>query len=209
MGEVISVFLWPRTRFSKTKHPDRAASFNEFYLGIFPREQQVSNGADVRVDDNAVCSARFKIQEAVEHYIPASVWSQEIQYVIDLGAAPGGWTGYLLEQSKRVAAVDPAVMDEIEPSSEWTHIQKVSAEAHEELGKFHSHYDLLVCDMNRSPREAASFCLQVSDYIRPGGWMILTLKLPRKPNKREIREMKRDMRSDLQDQWDVLEFAWL
>ena len=137
------------------------------------------------------------------------MWENEIKYVIDLGAAPGGWTGYLLEQSKRVASVDPATMDDIQPSSDWVHIQKVSSEAREELGQFHPTYDLLVCDMNRGPREAAEFCLQVSDYIRPGGWFILTLKLFQKPNKREIRNLKRDMEADLKDQWQVKDIVWL
>jgi len=206
--DVISVFLWPKAKFSKTKYPDRP-SRNEFYLGIFSRDEQVLNSPDARREDSAVCSARYKIQECVEHCLPQSVWENEIHHVIDIGAAPGGWTGFLLEKGKRVAAVDPAIIDLIKPSDDWIHIQKVVQDGQEELKRFHESYDLLVCDMNRDPIEASSLCLEVAPLLRSGGWFILTLKLPNKPSKKEIRQAENNLRKKLEPDFHVTDVAWL
>ncbi len=52
--------------------------------------------------------SEFKLIEAVEHF---NVDISKIKSCIDVGAAPGGWTHYLLENGVKVLAIDNALLD--------------------------------------------------------------------------------------------------
>ena len=52
--------------------------------------------------------SEFKLIEAVEHF---NVDLSRIKSCIDVGAAPGGWSHYLLENGVKVLAIDNALLD--------------------------------------------------------------------------------------------------
>jgi tRNA(Ser,Leu) C12 N-acetylase TAN1 len=95
---------------------------------------------------------------------------------LDLGSAPGGWAKALAELGAQVTAVDPADLDpSVEALPSVQHL-RMRAEAlldrHEVLGSF----DLLTCDMNVDPEEAAALMCRLAGLVRPGAPAIMTVK---------------------------------
>ncbi|KAL3680978.1 hypothetical protein R1sor_023934 [Riccia sorocarpa] len=97
---------------------------------------------------------------------------------MDLGASPGAWTQFLSRHIRRVVAVDPAEFSEQALQPNVTHIRKLAQDATEELvalseGKG---YDMLVCDVNRHPVEAANLVAPLLPHLKAGALLVLTLK---------------------------------
>ena len=66
-----------------------------------------------------VSRARHKLQEAIDTFrIPVSGATQ----VLDLGAAPGGWTAVLVEAGASVVAVDPGALSPAVAAHPASHI---------------------------------------------------------------------------------------
>ncbi|KAG6541600.1 hypothetical protein Mapa_016993 [Marchantia paleacea] len=97
---------------------------------------------------------------------------------MDLGASPGAWTQFLSKHIHRVVAVDPAELNGQVLQHNVTHIRKLAQDATEELVAWSEGkgYDLLVCDVNRHPVEAAKLVSPLLPYLKEGGLLVLTLK---------------------------------
>ncbi|BBN14720.1 hypothetical protein MPTK1_6g13900 [Marchantia polymorpha subsp. ruderalis] len=97
---------------------------------------------------------------------------------MDLGASPGAWTQFLSKHIQRVVAVDPAELNGQVLQQNVTHIRKLAQDATEELVAWSEGkgYDLLVCDVNRHPVEAAKLVSPLLPYLKEGGLLVLTLK---------------------------------
>lgn len=128
-----------------------------------------------------VSRAEHKLAEALEMFPVALPVGGT---AIDLGAAPGGWTYLLAERGVTVYAVDPG---ELHPAvaahPRVTHL-RCRAEDLDlaarvgDVGSLDECVDLVVDDMNLDPADSARALSAVGQCLRPGGWAIMTIKLP-------------------------------
>lgn len=148
-------------------------------------------------DDNTICRAYKKLQEAWERYsfgAPAKQRSNltSSTVAIDCGAAPGGWSQFLLKevQCHRVYAVDPGKLSEtlLQENERLRYmpmkIQDALPLIQRELGEAaistSPPVSIWVCDMNCRDLSFPIDCLinarQVG-LIGPGTFFVLTVKL--------------------------------
>jgi len=116
---------------------------------------------------------------------------------VDVGAAPGGWTGFLANYQKRVSviAIDPAELDPAVNSLENVlHLKhkaevvsseegNLLAKSGEELvgAKWKEKFRLLVCDANMDIRDTVrELVIPLAQYLASGGILVVTLKLGRR-----------------------------
>lgn len=124
------------------------------------------------VREDTVSRAEFKLLEAIEMFdIPMRPdWT-----AVDLGAAPGGWTKVLLERGMHVIAVDPA---ELAPAvAAHPNVRYIRGLAQAFIKDNKLKLDLAVNDMKMDAAESAGIMSDLARQIRPGGLIVLTLKL--------------------------------
>ena len=145
--------------------------------------------------------AELKIAEALQllsqeetlHIFPPSDPPDPL-LVVDVGAAPGGWTGFLARHSPTVSvlAVDPSVLSPAVSSlSRVTHLQckaelltadRLAREASAMVGpRWASNLRLIVCDANLDIRDTLrELVLPLASFLPARGVLIVTLKLGRR-----------------------------
>jgi len=124
--------------------------------------------------DDALSRAKKKLMEAVDVF-ELDLESGAGRHAIDLGAAPGGWTQYLLEKGFSVVAVDPAELDARLASDRLMHFRGT---AERFFGRSGESADLLASDMRMDARDAARMLVSAARMLKAGGSVITTLKLP-------------------------------
>lgn len=145
------------------------------YAGISRPEHNISdwNGGAVRFqrEEGQISRAKFKLLEAEMTF---GIDFRAFREALDIGAAPGGWTSFLLERGLTVTAVDPAKMHpSLLNSPNLTVLRKNAGEV-----KFREQqFDLLVCDMSWSPKLTAKLVSELLYALVPGGTAIVTVKL--------------------------------
>ena len=94
---------------------------------------------------------------------------------LDLGAAPGGWTGVLLAKGfGRVFAVDPAhLAEELQGDPRVIHCREKAHELRLKRGSV----DLMVCDANWNMDAVVKTVNKLAPCLRSGAAVIVTLKL--------------------------------
>lgn len=100
------------------------------------------------------------------------------QTAIDLGAAPGGWTYYLLKQGCKVTAVDNGSL-KIPNIASLPGILSVVKTDGMLFAPAEKEYDWLCCDMLRPPRQTLELLAKWIEH----GWMksfVVNVKLPQK-----------------------------
>lgn len=151
------------------------ATENALYAGISSPKDNLSdwNGGAVRFqkEEGQISRAKFKLLEAEKVF---EIDFTSFKDALDIGAAPGGWTSFLLERGMYVTAVDPAKMHpSLMESDRLTYLQKNADSV-----KFRDHqFDLLVCDMSWSPKLTAKLVTELLYSLTPGGTAIVTVKL--------------------------------
>ncbi|MCM3126686.1 SAM-dependent methyltransferase [Paenibacillus provencensis] len=160
---------------------------DRLYAGISAPQDNLSdwNGGAVRFqkEEGQISRAKFKLLEAEKTLgIPFSSFHS----ALDIGAAPGGWTSFLLERGLHVTAVDPAKMN---PSLlDHPNLNYISKNAGDV--KFRDNeFDLLVCDMSWSPKLMARLVTGLLDSLQSGGTAVVTVKLMHKKPMALIREV--------------------
>ena len=111
----------------------------------------------------------------------------EKQFVaIDVGASPGGWTKALADNGVKVYAIDPAVLDPLVIAlPDVIHVKKMGEAAVEDLKVAKCMADLIVCDINQPPYRVASVLLQMMEFLKPGGSILMTMKFNGKGREHE------------------------
>lgn len=126
--------------------------------------------------------AEFKIREALKAF---DVEVTNDFRVLDVGAAPGGWTKVLAGMARRVVAVDPADLHpSVEEMSNVTHLRCRAEDLPEDIGEF----DLITNDMNISPTESADIMNALAERLREGGAAIMTVKFVTRERRKHTRE---------------------
>ncbi len=131
--------------------------------------------------------AQWKLREALDAFgIDLAPGSE----ALDLGSAPGGWALALAERGCRVTAVDPAALDEAAAGHpNVTHLRE-RAEDLAERASWRERFDLLTCDMNTDPAEAARALCALAPMLKPGAPAIMTVKFPTRRRKRHEMEAR-------------------
>src|SRR6266536_574294 len=103
----------------------------------------------------------------------------EGERVLDLGAAPGGWTRLLLDAHLSVIAVDPANLDpRLSRRARLEHYRGYADNFLAEAIKRHIRFDIIVNDMRMDAREAARELDNAAECLRAEGIVISVFKLP-------------------------------
>jgi len=144
--------------------------------------------------------AELKLAEAFQLLTPAEEnfifpKSRSELLAVDVGAAPGGWTGYLATLTKSrtsIVAIDPAELEEgVADRPNVVHLKHKAQDvaggmldqaATRLVGQnWKESYRLLVCDANLDVRNTLKeLVLPLTGDLLPGGLLILTLKLKRR-----------------------------
>lgn len=119
-----------------------------------------------------VSRARHKLEEAIDTFrIPVGPSTR----VLDLGAAPGGWTAFLMEAGATVIAVDPgALSPAVAAHPRVSHLRCRIEEASLTCRPF----GLIVNDMSLDPTESAALMCRAACSLESGGHAVMTIKLP-------------------------------
>jgi 23S rRNA (cytidine2498-2'-O)-methyltransferase len=117
--------------------------------------------------------AEFKLLEAL-HVFGIELPPRGI--VLDLGAAPGGWTRVLRQQEQYVTAVDPADLHPSLKADTKVRHKRMSAEAY--LAEDPDTFDIIVNDMRQDARDSARLMVKYAHCLYPHGMGLMTFKLP-------------------------------
>jgi len=159
---------------------------NTAYVGVTDSENLVVK--PIRVSrkyakgERPFTRAEHKIREALEAF---NVEVKPDHEVLDLGAAPGGWTKVLAGVARRVVAVDPAALEpEVEKMPNVIHMRCRAEEITDDAGLF----DLVTNDMNLSPAESAKITVTIAPRLRKGGFAVMTVKFVTRDRKKHVEE---------------------
>lgn len=147
------------------------------YLGLSLAQQNLSSWAGgvrrLAREKEQISRAEFKLLEAMEQF---GIDLPPQGHVLDLGAAPGGWTRVLRQRGWRVTAVDPAQLHPSLQSDKQVHHLRMAAEV--ALTQHHNSFDLIVNDMRLDARDSARLMVAYAPQLVANGRAIVTLKLP-------------------------------
>ncbi|WP_088335512.1 SAM-dependent methyltransferase [Methanopyrus sp. KOL6] len=128
-----------------------------------------------------ISRAQLKLRELLKRH-PYIV--REGSDVIDLGAAPGGWSYELARrvESGTVYAVDPGDLHpKVLELDNVVHLKKRAEELTED--DIEGRVRLVTSDLNRIHTEATEITLSVADeFLEPGGFIVQTVKLAVDPS---------------------------
>jgi 23S rRNA (cytidine2498-2'-O)-methyltransferase len=170
-------------------------SANKMFAGISKPSDNLSDwsGGAIRFlkEEDQISRAKFKLLEAEQRF---GLDFQYARAALDIGAAPGGWTSFLLERGLRVTAIDPASMHpSLQGKPNLTIYKKNAADVKLRQDEF----DLLVCDMSWNPRQMARLVADLLYALQSGGTAIITVKLMQKKPFQTIRELMQIFESSL------------
>lgn len=161
------------------------------YIGWSTPEENLSSWSGgaihFRKEDGDISRAKFKLMEAEEAF---RLDFGEFYSALDIGAAPGGWSSFLLEKGLRVTAVDPADMHpSLLRERGFTYVKKNAANVRFPDGEF----DLLVCDMSWDPLNMAALVKRLLPAVSREGTVLTTVKLMHGKAFATLREVERIM----------------
>ena len=131
--------------------------------------------------------AQWKIREALAQFgIEVGPQSR----ALDLGSAPGGWAAALAEQATEVVAVDPADLDPRVASLPNVCHLRCRAEELLDRNDLAASFDLLTCDMNVDPRQAAETLCQLAPLLKAGAPAVMTIKYVSRARRRHEQEAR-------------------
>lgn len=169
----------PRDVVSIVVHRDRA------YVGLSDVRDNLSSWAGgahhFARRAGQLSRAEFKLLEALETF---DVRLEAGGRVLDLGAAPGGWTRVLRERGQEVTAVDPA---RLHPSLRAdAGVRHVATTAESFLARAEGRFAGIFDDIRQEPRQAAALMRRAAGSLAPSGVALVTLKLRRRERLEQI-----------------------
>ncbi|KAJ1459358.1 S-adenosyl-L-methionine-dependent methyltransferase [Pelagophyceae sp. CCMP2097] len=193
------------------------------YLGTCDAAEEFAVHPDVassKLDVGHVSRAYFKLNEACIRWPGLPIGPGKV--VVDVGASPGGWLEVCIERGcKTVVGIDPAVLDErlgarrhVEDASEATegvwHVPLKVENSGVALRRY-APFDAIVMDANMHPMAALQPLVEVVvPLMRPGGWLVLTLKQPNGKGGKFTEAINNEVVAALRSaHFSVVEVAWL
>lgn len=162
-----------------TPAPDGAA-----WIGLSAAAHNLSNwvGGMRRFarEEGQISRSEFKLLEALEVF---AIDMPPRGVVLDLGAAPGGWTRVLRRLGQYVTAIDPGDLDPRLAADSHIRHRRVTAERF--LAEEHESFDFIVNDMRMDARDSARLMAAYAGRLYPHGGALMTLKLPEQ-NRRAV-----------------------
>ena len=138
---------------------------------------------------DTISRAGAKIAEALHYLLLYRTPLKEGSHWIELGACPGGMTSELLARNQRVTAIDRAPLDKrLDGRPGLKFFLDDVAVFQPRAG---TTYDALLCDMNGPPEESIAQVIRLSRFLKPGGLVVFTLKVPRIDSVEEPNELFR------------------
>jgi len=149
----------------------------EGHLGVSHAADNLSDWAGgarrFKAEPEQISRAEFKLLEAMETFKLA--WPNNGS-ALDLGAAPGGWTRITRLHRLRVTAIDPADLDPRLAADPGVRHLRHTAQRY--LPGTDDTFDVILNDMRMDARDSAQLMLTARRNLKPGGWAVMTLKLP-------------------------------
>lgn len=142
-------------------------------------------------NQDTVNRAEVKMKEAFDVF---GLNEKKIESCLDIGASPGGWTNFMVKRGARVVAIDKGaleydrlatkdvkVIDDLKDYSEGNAVLHIRANISdtEKLPIRESSFDMLAIDTNTDYLESSRIANSLSAYLKPGGFLVMTLKLPK------------------------------
>ncbi|MFC4766967.1 SAM-dependent methyltransferase [Effusibacillus consociatus] len=191
--EALDPFLLEKGAVPVVQNPDIVMSIfltgSQAYFGMSTPIENLSDwpGGAVRFrrEENQASRSRFKLEEAcVVFGIQLSAYNR----ALDLGAAPGGWTSFLLDQGLQVTAVDTGAMNpELLENPNLEFVKANTAEVFFEEDSF----DMMTCDMSWDPLHTAKIVNRLAPCLRKDGVLVVTIKLMHKKIFKTVEEFVR------------------
>jgi len=137
--------------------------------------------------------AEHKIKEAIKAF------KLEIKRdfrVLDVGAAPGGWTRVLASLADNVVAVDPADLDpSVKTLPNVVHLKCKAEEIPSDMGDF----DLIVNDMNLDPAESARIMVDLAKFLKRNSSAVMTVKFVTRNRKKHVAQALEILKAEYRD----------
>eukprot|EP01130_Rhizamoeba_saxonica_P016929 TRINITY_DN7933_c0_g1_i1.p1 TRINITY_DN7933_c0_g1~~TRINITY_DN7933_c0_g1_i1.p1 ORF type:complete len:327 (+),score=60.29 TRINITY_DN7933_c0_g1_i1:14-994(+) len=177
----------------------------KYYYGFFPKGNLFC--ANKIYDALHVPKISRAYHKIVEGIIRGNIPINDTWRVFDIGAAPGGWSQHLCTLAGEVVAVDKANMLFDHPK--LTFMQMRAEEALKLLDP--ASFDLVVCDINLMYEEIFEILLNLQHLIKPGGYLLFTVKMPRRNPKVNCARLLRIVPSFLETfpNFDVQRAWWM
>lgn len=141
-------------------------------------------------DKDVLNRAEVKIKEAFDTF---GLWDKKFGSCLDIGASPGGWSSFMIKRGAKVVAIDKGVLDydristkdikvidslsRYEEGHALLHI-KANLDDRDAIPFAKGGFDLLMIDTNTERAESTKIAVAMAPYIRSGGSLIMTIKLP-------------------------------
>ncbi len=170
----------------------------------------IDPGRHYKILSSGISRAEFKLMEAFDEF---KIKAKTNQLAFDLGASPGGWSVFMAKKGIKVLSIDQGEMfsDKIkklkisyeeanienihklkEKNTQILHIRKKFQDSLVFLDKIKK-ADIITCDMNISPEEAAKAVLLFSNNLKKNAKLIFTIKCTTKFAKKYVEEAKKSL----------------
>ncbi len=155
------------------------------------------NNFFVKTQEKQVARAYYKIKQIVcEENIDV-----KNKIILDIGAAPGGWSKYLKDFAKQIIAVDPANLEI--SSNNIIHFKNKLEDVVAQINTYD--YDIIICDINDEFFNVVENIFKLK-YVNKT--LIMTLKFSRK-NKKAIEKEIIDIQEHIKKYSKEVRFFWL
>ncbi len=186
------------------KNPERymyvVLNKNKAYVGKLHKDTAIDFVLDHFREENnkskkPISRAWYKLDEAIRFF---RIDISRVDHALDIGAAPGGWTAYLVKAGARTVAIDGAEMDYKNLKKVGTvavakndaelgrldmvntdiiHLKHNVNEVKKETFRKFGPFDGLFIDMNSPPADVAKIARKCADFLNKGAVLVLTVKI--------------------------------
>ena len=170
---------------------------DQAFIGVSRTEKIITKEIKIfrkyKSGERPLTRAEHKIREALEAF------NLEIKRdfrVLDLGAAPGGWSKVLASLADTVVAVDPADLDpSVEALPNVIHLKCKAEKIPCNIGCF----DLILNDMNLDSAESARIMVSLAKFLKKNSPALMTVKFVTRNRRKHVSQALEILKSEYRD----------